>query len=189
MSMQPGISVKEELTPPRGKFHLLSLYADLPASVRARWAAGTIAKLVGPQWHTTSEMWKIDSLNVSAPIREMITNDAANADVVIIAASSLAHGEPMLVQWLNSLEACKVKRPVTGLLVGLLGDEEATTVELGGVVKPLILCAQHMGWNFIWHWMGEEAMRDSEWLTANVETLLASKSAASDEMLFVERLL
>lgn len=183
MPMYSGMSVKEEVTPVSGKLHVVSLYADLPASVRARWAAGTIARLAGPRWRTTSEMWKIDSLNISTPIREMITNDAAKADVVIIAASSLAYSESQLVQWLNSLETCKTKRPVVGLLVGLLGDEEATTVELGSVVKPLIHCAQHMGWNFIWHWMGEDAMNDTGWLAENVEILLASKSAANDKMI------
>lgn len=60
------------------KLRLLSLYADLPASVRARATAGLIAILAGPCWQTTSEMWKIDSLQIGAPIREMISDDAVN---------------------------------------------------------------------------------------------------------------
>jgi len=184
MPMQPVTSEKEEATPANGKLRLLSLYADLPASVRARWAISTITKLASPQWQTASDMWKIDSLHVSQPIRQLITDDAANADVLIIAASSLKYGEPMLIKWLDSLKTRTSNRPVSGLLVGLLGDEETKTMELGGVVKPLIHCAQQMGWNFIWHWMGEDAMSDADWLTSNIETLLVSKSAANEEMVF-----
>ena len=176
MPMQTNIFARE-VAVTNGKLHLLSLYGDLPASVRARWAAGAIARLAGPPWKTTSEMWKIDSLQVSAPIREMITNDAANADV-IIAASSLAHSEPALFQWLESLKDCKGNRPVTGLLIGLLGDEETTTVDLDGVVKPLLHCAQQTDRNFIWHRMETGAMNGSDWLADSVNELLSRKSAA-----------
>jgi hypothetical protein len=194
MPMQTNVFAKE-VGVTNGKLHLLSLYGDLPASVRARWAAGAIARLApwskanppltpagpsystgraGPLWKTTSEMWKIDSLQVSAPIREMITNDAANADVIIVAASSLAHSEPVLIQWLESLKDCKGNRPVTGLL----GDEETTTVDLDGVVKPLLHCAQQTDRNFIWHLMETGAMNDSDWLAEGVNELLSRKSAA-----------
>ena len=181
MPMQPEISEKEQFAVTNGKLRLLSLYADLPAAVRARWAVGSMVRLAGPHWQTTSEMWKIDSLRVSQPIRQMITADAAKADVIVIAASSLAQCDPVLIQCLNSLEAGRDDRPLSGLLVGLLGDDETTTAELAGVVKPLIHCAQKMGWNFIWHWMGEDAMSDADWLTANLENLLVSKLAANDE--------
>ena len=173
-----------EVAVTNGKLHLLLLYGDLPASVRARWAAGAIARLAGPLWKTTSEMWKIDSLQVSAPIREMITNDAANADVIIVAASSFSHSEPVLIHWLESLKDCKGNRPVTGLLVGLLGDEETTTVNLNYVVKPLLHCAQQTDRNFIWHLMENGAMNDSDWLADGVNELLSRKSAAHGEEVF-----
>lgn len=179
MPMQPEMSVKEEVRVTNGKFRLLSLYGDVAASGRARWAVSAIARVAGPDWQTTSETWKIDSLNVSQPIRQMITNDAANADAILIAAGSL---EPALLQWLDSLETRN--RPVPGLLIGLIGDDETTTVDLSLVVKPLIHGAQKMGWNFIWHWMGEDAMSDADWLTAHVQDLLAGKSAANDGMIF-----
>jgi hypothetical protein len=180
MIKQPEAFAKE-VAVMNGKLHLLSLYGDLAASARARRLANTIAKRAGPHWQTASEMWKIDSLCVSEPIRQMITDDAAKADVIIIAASSL---EPALIQWLNSLEAGKHNRPLAGLLVGLLGDEETTTAELGGVVKPLLRSAQQMGWNFIWHWMGEETMSDTGWLGPSLENLLACKSATRGEPIF-----
>ena len=157
-----------------GKLRLLSLYGDLPASVRARWAAGRIVRLAGPHWQTTSEMWKIDSLQVSETIREMITNDAADADVIIIAASSLTQNEPALIQLLNSLESCKNHRPFTGLLVGLLGDDEAPNVDLGCVVESLIHFAQLSDRDFIWHWMEKSAMDDPVWLAGSVEAVRAN---------------
>ena len=204
MPMQTNVFAKE-VAVTNGKLHVLSLYGDLPASVRARWAAGAIARLAGPLWKTTSEMWKIDSLQVSAPIREMITNDAANADVIIVAASSLAHSEPayagtkhaclahsmatarrrpVLIQWLESLKDCKGNRPATGLLIGLLGDEETTTMDLDGVVKPLLHCAQQTDRNFIWHLMENGAMSDSDWLADGVNELLSRKSTAQGEVVF-----
>lgn len=182
-STQPVIS-ENEVTATNGKLRLLSLYGDIPASVRARWVANKIAKLAGPHWPTTSEMWKIDTLQVSEPIRQMITNDAANADVIIIAASSSAHSEPALMEWLVSLEVRKDNHPASGLLVGLLDDDETQTAELSSVVKPLLDCAQQMGWNFIWHRMGEGAMNDASWLTASMENLLAGKLAAANELVF-----
>jgi len=162
-----------------GRLRVLSLYGDIAASGRARRTAGKIAKLAGPDWQTASEMWKIDTLQVSEPIRQMISNDAVNADVIVIAASSL---EPELLQWLDSLEAGN--RPVPGLLVGLIGGDETPRVDLSNVVKPLMLVAQRMKWHFIWHWMGEEAMFDADWLAGSLQNLLASKSSANTEEVF-----
>jgi hypothetical protein len=176
--MQPDENARE-VGAADGKLRLLSLYGDITASKRARWAASTIVRLAGPDWQTTSEMWKIDTIQVSQPIRQMITNDAANADVMIIAASSF---EPALMQWLDFLEARN--RPSAGLLVGLIGDDETTKEELSLVVKPLIHSAQKMGCNFIWHWMGEDAMSDADWLIESLQNLLASKSAANNEAVF-----
>ena len=166
----------KEVTATNGKLRLLSLYGDLPASVHARWVAGRIARLAGPHWQTTSEMWKIDSLQVSEPIRKMIVNDAANADVIIIAASSWAQSEPALIQWLKSVEACKTGRLYCSLAIGLLGDEETTAADLSCVVTPLIHSLQQANKDFIWRGMGNGAMNDSNWFAGKVEELLVRKS-------------
>ena len=166
----------------KGKLQLLSLYVDFPASAYARWATVAIGKLAGSQCEARSEMWKIDSIQTSASLWQMMTNDAANADVIIVAASSLAQPEPALFQWLDSLAALKTNRPVSGLLVGLLGDEKTKTMELDAAVKPLIRCAQQTGREFIWHWMGESRLNDSEWLAEHIENLLARKLAAASEV-------
>jgi hypothetical protein len=162
-----------------GKLRLLSLYDDIGASGRARSVACAISRLAGPNWQITSEMWKIDTIQVSEPIRQMITNDAENADVIIIASASLTFA---LMQWLDTIDARN--RPVTGLIVGLIGDDETTMMELSRVVEPLIHSAQKMGCDFIWHWMGEGARIDSDWLNGGVEKLLDRKLAASNEMVF-----
>lgn len=162
-----------------GKLRLLSLYGDIATSGRARSAACAITRLASPNWQTTSEMWKIDTIHVSEPIRQMITNDAVNADVLIIAAGTL---DPALIQWLNSVETGN--RPVAGLMIGLVGDAETTVAELSLVVEPLIQSAQKLGCDFIWHWMGEAARCDSDWLNGGVEKLLDRKLASNNEMVF-----
>jgi hypothetical protein len=180
MLIQSDVNVDvNEAAVANGKLRLLSLYNDIAASGQARWAACAISKLAGPNWQTTSEMWKIGTIQVSEPIRQMITNDAANADVLIIAAGSL---EPALMQWLDSIEASN--RPVAGLIVGLIGDDETTLMELSRVVEPLIHSAQKLGCDFVWHWVGAGATSDSDWLTGSVEKLLDRKLAATNEMVF-----
>jgi hypothetical protein len=169
-----------------GKLRLFSLYADLPASVCARWATCTINKLAGPDWQTSTEMWKIDSLRSSESILEMMTQDAANADVIVVAVTSLAQTDPALMEWLDSLTHWQTSRPAANLLIGLLGDDDTKTRELDRIVKPLIRCAQQTRRDFIWHWMGEDAMSDSDWLTDNIKNLLTRKLAASDESVFLE---
>jgi hypothetical protein len=52
-------------------------------------------------------------------------------------------------------------------------------VELDATVKPLIRCAQQTGRDFIWHWMGENKLNDSDWLVEDIENLLARKLAAA----------
>jgi hypothetical protein len=71
------------------KLRLFSLYVDFAASVRARWASGTITKMAGPRWKTRSEMWNLDSFKASQEkIGRIILQDAAEADVLIVGLSS-----------------------------------------------------------------------------------------------------
>ena len=159
-----------------GRLRLFSLYVDFPAAVRARWATCQISRLAGEQWKTSTEMWNLDSLTTSEPIRKMITQDAAAADVLVIAMSSLDWRELELVEWLNCLTAGKANRPGTGLFIGLLGDGKGQAVELDWTVKQFLRCARQMDRNFIWRWMDRDAMADVDyWLTDSVEALLTRK--------------
>jgi hypothetical protein len=169
--------IKPEM-PANTKLRLFSLYVDFAASVRARWASGTITKLVGPRWKTCSETWNLDSFKASQQkIGRIILQDAAAADVLIVALSSLDQREPKLVEWLNALAGRKSQRPSSGLFIGLLGDEDHDAGELRWTVQQFIRCAQKMGMDFIWHWMGQEAISETTWLTDNMEKFLSRKES------------
>lgn len=165
----------EQETQADAKLRLFSLYVDYAASLRARWASGMIAKLAGSRWKTCSEMWNLDSVKTGHQIRKILLKDAAKADVMIVALSSLDQREPNLIEWLNALAGEKAKCPGSGFLIGLLGDEDHEAGELGWTVEQFIHCAQKMGRDFIWHWMGQEATNDTSWLADNVEKFLARK--------------
>jgi len=157
-----------------GKLRLFSLSVDFAASARAKWAAGAITKLAGPHWEFSAEMWKLDSLNASESIRKLITSDAARADVLIVAASSLDRREPKLIEWLDSL-APETNRSIPGLLVGLFGDEEDRSGELEWMAEQFIYCARQMGRGLVLHWMESDSLNDSNWLAEEMEEFLARK--------------
>ena len=163
-----------------GKLRVFSLYVDFAAATRARWATSQISRLAGDGWKSISEMWNLDSLAACNPIRKMIAQDAADADVLIIAISSLDRREVELVQWMESLAAGKTSRPESGLFIGLLGDEHSRAGELDWTVKQFLRCARQMDRDFIWHWMERGVMNSNDWLTSSVATLLARKQAGYD---------
>jgi len=167
------------------RLHLFSLYVDFSAAVRARWATRQISWLAGQRWKISAEMWNLDFLMTSEPIRKMITRDVADADVLIIAMSSLGWRELELVEWLNSLAAGEVNRPGRGLFIGLLGDGRGEAEELGWTVKQLLRCARQMNRDFIWHWMDRNAMADIDyWLADSVVALLTRKQSGHDVIFF-----
>jgi hypothetical protein len=167
------------------RLRLFSLYVDFPAAVRARWATSQISRLAGGQWRASPEMWNLDSLTTSEPIRKMITQEAAAADVLVIAMSSLDWRELELVEWLNCLTAGKANRPESGLFIGLLGDGKGQAMELDWTVKQFLRCARQMDRNFIWRWMDRDAMADVDyWLTDSVEALLTRKQPGRDVIFF-----
>jgi hypothetical protein len=168
------------------RLHLFSLYVDFPAALRARWATSQISRLAEEQWKVSTEMWNLDSLTTSEPIRKMITRDVADADVLVITMSSLDWRELELVQWLDSLAAGKANRPGPRMFIGLLGDGRGQAVELDWTVKEFLRCARQMGRDFIWHWMDRDAMVDDDWLTDSVEELLTSKQPGRDVIFLQE---
>ena len=176
--MQTETFAAEE-TEPQAKLRLFSLYVDFAASARAKWVSGTITGLVGPKWKTCCEMWNLDSFKASQTIRKIMLQDAAEADVLVIALSSLDQREPKLIEWLEALAGEKTEPRDFRLIIGLLGDEAHEAGELGWTVKHFIGCAQRMGRDFIWHWMGQEALNDITWLADNVKKFLAHKQSLS----------
>ena len=167
----------QALLPERG-LRLFALYVDSVAAAHARWAIRQISQRAGEPWKISSEMWNLDSLIAGESIRKMTTRDAAEADVLIVAMSSLERREGELVQWLDGVAAGRANRPASGLLVGLLGDENGRAKELDWTVKQFLRCAREMDRDFIWCWMEVEVMNDSDWLADSIAALLARKSQA-----------
>jgi hypothetical protein len=126
-------------------------------------------------------MWNLGSLTASESVRKMIAGDAAEADVLIIAAGSLDQRETKLIEWLDSLAVWKTNRPVPGLLIGLFGDEENRSRKLEWTLQQFVCCARQMGRELVVQWMERDSMDDSGWLTERVETLLARKQSACSE--------
>ena len=159
------------------RLRLFTLYADFAAAERARWAAGRLSQLAGEQWESCTEMWHLNSLVAG---EANLAHDAAHADVLIVAVSSLEWRESKLTQWLDSLVVTNDRSRFCGLLIGLLGDEHNQSGELDWTVKQLLRQARRTDRDFIWHWMGAEAMTDDDWLVDCMEALLARKCLVGD---------
>jgi hypothetical protein len=63
----------------------------------------------------------------------------------------------------------------SGLLIGVLGEEDDKAQELDWTANQLIQCAQKTNRKFIWHWMQHHDGTDSDWLSKSVDALLAHK--------------
>jgi hypothetical protein len=175
--MNSGTIIEREMVM-CGRLRLFSLYLDSAAAERARWATGQISRLAGEHWKSSTEMWNLNSLFASDPIRTMITQDAVAADVVVIAMTSLDRRPLEVIEWLDGLTAGKANRPGPGLFVALLGDEEQPAGELDWTVEQFLGCAERNNRDFIWRWMEREATADGGWLAGSVESLLSRKQLA-----------
>ena len=156
-----------------GKLHSFSIYTDLGDYKRIKWTVNAIAKLAGHRWQCTSEMWKLDSLMANKPMGKMLASDGEKADVLMVVVGSLDQRRHDLIDWLDSLMPLDPGR--TGLLIGLLGDDDNQAQELDWTAKQLIRCAHQMNRKFIWHWMGHHDLDDTDWLTDSVEMLVTSR--------------
>jgi hypothetical protein len=168
-----------------GKLHVFSLYVDFAAAGRARWLTGRMSRLAGELWTISTEMWNLDSLMASEPIRKMITQDASEADVLVVAMSSLDWREPELVQWLDSLTSGRADRAESRLFIGLLGDRRGLAAELDWTVKEFLRCARQMDRRFLWQWMGRDAMADDDWVMDSVEPLLMPRHQRRRDAIFL----
>jgi hypothetical protein len=186
--MQTEILMEPEILTEK-RLRSFSLYVDFAAAGRARWATSQIASLAGVHWKASTEMWNLDSLVASEPIRKMVAQDAADADVLVIAMTSLERRELELVEWLESLAEGKTNRTASGLFIGLLGDERQPAGELDWTVKQFLRCAQLTDRDFIWHWMEQGVMNSNDWLAASMESLLARKQPSRDAAFLQEAVL
>jgi len=160
---------------------VFSVYADFEASRHAKYVTGAIIKLAGHPGQFVTEMWKLDVLTANETIKRMFMRDAARADVLIVSVSSLAQRPGELIALLDAVTTVKPASGLPGLLIGLLGSEENLSHELDWTVKRLIGCAQRANRDFIWHWMGPEALNDFDWLTENVGMLMRRKCVQREQ--------
>jgi hypothetical protein len=159
--------------------NLFSLYVDFPAGLRAKWAANVITRRAAKGWEVTNQVWKLDSVITSGSIRNLIGEEAAQADVLVVAFSALDEPEQEVIEWLESLApASPADTGAGGLLMGLLGDDDHWVGPKDAMVKRLALAARRRNMNFGWQWMGRDAKEDSSWLTDRVEQLLDRKQSA-----------
>jgi hypothetical protein len=172
--MHAETRIKQE-APADSKLRIFSLYVDFAASAHAKWVTGTITKLAGPTWKNRTEMWHLDSCMAGEQLRKIMLQEAADADMLIVALCSLDYYESRLMEWLTALAGHKAEHQASRLFIGLLGDEDHQAGELRATVKHFIHCAKEMGRDFIWQWMGREAIQDDTWLTDKVGRYLSRK--------------
>jgi hypothetical protein len=157
---------------------LFTLYVDFPAGFRARHLTKQIAASAGNDWHVRVEMWKLDAIGPIGPIRDMIAQEAGEADVLLVATSSLDQLDPAVVRWLESLVHWRANRAIPGLLIGLLAGDDGIVQEVNRSVRPLAAFARRTGMDF-WHTPTADTPVDSGWLADGVRRLLDAKKVAA----------
>jgi hypothetical protein len=160
------------------KLSLYSVYTDNFAAANERWAVSQIKSLAGESELRHCGRWELDILLVSEHMKKTAAKVAAKAEVLIIAIGSLDLREACLIQWLDSVARAGAEGNSSRLIIGLLGSENARATELDWNVKQLIRCAKGMHSQFIWHWMGEDALADGDFLAEHIADLLAAKQAS-----------
>ena len=158
--------------------NLFSVYTDRFAAANERWAVSQIKSLAGESELSHRGRWDLDILLASEHMKKTAAKVAAAADVLVVSIGSLELREACLIQWLDSLVNAGGDGTTPRLIIGLLGSEQAKATELDWNVKQLIRCAKAMNRTFIWHWMGEDASADGDFLTEHIADLLAAKPSA-----------
>jgi hypothetical protein len=162
----------------RSPFRVFAMCLDSAAVERARWLTRQLARKEAGRREVLPQVWRLDSAIAASSLQELIAQDAAEADVLVIAISSLNQREPALVDWFNSLTPWKQTCRRGRLLVGLFGDEDHPAGELAWLISELGGFARQTGMQFLWQWMAEGAMQDTEWLETGIEELIHANSSS-----------
>ena len=171
------------VTGAHGRLRVFSMYVDFHASIRARWANSIIGKIAGQNWITSAEMWKLDSVDASPAIGNMITGEAAKADILLVAISSLNYRQHELIDWLETLVTRPTERQNTGLLIGMFGDDDDHASELKWTVNKCQHCARPMNRDFVWRFTQTGTMADNSWLEGQLQPFLGRKRTSVDTVL------
>ena len=159
------------------QIRLFSVYTDSFAAANERWTVSQIKTLTSESDLRHCGRWDLDILLVSEHMKKTAAKAAAGADVLLLSIGSLELRETSLIHWLASVACADSDGNTPRLIIGLLGSEKAKATELDWNVKQLIRCAKAMNSAFIWHWMGEDASADGDFLTEHIADLLAAKQA------------
>jgi hypothetical protein len=171
----PGMDMEATLTGPKTKLRVFTLYADFPAAIRAKYLVAQMGRLTGAECNLASEMWKLDSVFPTGSIRKMIVEGAGESDVLLIAAAAPDQPDAEIVEWLNSLQQCKMNHGQPGLLLGLLGDEEHRVDANHWLVRRLGELAQETGMRFTWQRAISDSVGSASWLSGDLASLLSEK--------------
>ena len=164
------------------RLRLFTLYVDFTAGVRAKRAMSRLSSLARQEWNVSAEMWKLDSVSPHGFIREMIAQEASEADVLLVAVSDANQPDPTVSCWLHSLVNWKLDRPAPGLLLGLLGDEEHKIAESNWLVGQLTDFARQTRMDLVWHPVGLDRAEDADWPDTALSRLMDRKRLGDREL-------
>jgi len=163
----------------KGRLRIFTCYMDFPAGVRAKRLADQIISMAGADPDTSIEMWKMDSVPEIGPLMAIIAQEAAQADVLIIAASSPASPDPVLQRWLYSLAVRNDRTPADRLLIALLGCENVWRDEADQTVVALGDFARRNGMEFVWRTMEPHFRNEFGLLPVQLERFLHRNATQS----------
>ncbi len=166
-----NLETADQLAP---RLRLFSVYEDMEAGLTAEWLSEEIRALVRNRCELLQDVWKLDLLAGFMRFREVTVDEASAADVVMLALKSLEQPAPTVCSWLETLKSRRANRTTPGLLLAILGTDEAEESQVGR--SPMLDCLGHFargaGLDFGWAAGDAYRLRDSTWLTRKLEPIV-----------------
>ncbi|MHB8519479.1 MAG: hypothetical protein ACYDH9_01860 [Limisphaerales bacterium] len=120
-------------------FNVVLVYEDFPAGVRAKQTLDRLLHDLDPQFVYNSKIWKFDILQISQ-LRELAAQDAADADLIILAACGTTELPAGVKCWIN-LWLARAGRSRRAL-VSLLDNRTEPATNRGSICSYLREIAQ-----------------------------------------------
>ena len=152
-------------------------YTDFPAGVHAKTVVDFMFREAVAEVEPKLDFWKLDSIPPVGPLKNLIVNEAREADVWIIASSSPCNWDAMIMQWMNCLAAKEALGKAAALLIGLFGNStpapDAKNFEW--LLELFSQLAKHTGVQFIWQPMDRGSTTNLDFLKEPVWKLMSEK--------------
>lgn len=116
-------------------FSVAAIHDGLADCFRAKEALESLKHVLAPQIQVWSKLWSYQQL-MRLDIRAMALRAAADADMIIIAASARAALPHLIERWLDSCLA--EHRAIRPILVALADDENSATSRHGGEFRQSV---------------------------------------------------